>query len=71
MPIELVSVKVREHPHEERTSSGVVPCTAAGIVRQNERMKEFEGGPPEPREARKRDRDEQTNHPRVTANNEN
>ena len=27
MPIELVSVRVREHPHEERTPSGVVSWT--------------------------------------------
>ena len=42
--IEVVSVRVREHPHEERTPSEVVSWTAAGIVRRNERMKEFEGG---------------------------
>ena len=49
IPIEVVSVRVREHPHEERTPSGVLFWTAAGraaagIVRRNERMKEFEGG---------------------------
>ena len=27
MPIEVVSVRVREHPHEERTPSGVVSWT--------------------------------------------
>ena len=27
MPIEVVSVRVKEHPHEERTPSGVVPWT--------------------------------------------
>ena len=41
MPIEAVSVRVREHQHEERTPSGVVFWTAAGIVKQNERMQEF------------------------------
>ena len=44
MPIEVVSVRVKEHQHRERTPSGVVFWTAAGIVRRNERMKEFEGG---------------------------
>jgi hypothetical protein len=45
MPVEVVSVRVREHPHEERTPSGVVFWAATGIVTQNdERMKEFEGG---------------------------
>ena len=49
MPIEVVSVRVREHQHRERTPSGVVFWAAAGrdaagIVRRNERMKEFEGG---------------------------
>ena len=29
MPIEVLSVRVREHPHEERTPSGVVSWTAA------------------------------------------
>ena len=49
MPIGVVSVWVREHPHEERTPPGEVFWTgsdsdAADIVKQNERMKEFEGG---------------------------
>ena len=44
MLIEVVSVRVREHPHLEGTPSGVVFWTAAGIVRRNERVKEFEGG---------------------------
>ena len=44
IPIEVVSVRGREHQHEERTPSGVVFWTAAGIVRWSERMKEFEGG---------------------------
>jgi len=30
MPIQVLSVRVREHPHEERTPSGVVPRTAVG-----------------------------------------
>ena len=41
MPIDVVSVRVREHPHEERTPSAVVSWTAASIVRRHERMKEF------------------------------
>ena len=49
IPTEAVSVRRREHQHWERTPSDVVSWTAperdtAGIVRQNERMKEFEGG---------------------------
>ena len=36
-------VSVREHPREERTPFGLVSWIAAGIVRRNERMKEFEG----------------------------
>ena len=49
MPIEVVSVRVREHPHEERTPSGLVSWTAAerdaaGIVSRSERKKEIEGG---------------------------
>ena len=49
MPIGVVSVWVREHPHEERTPPREVFWTgsdsdAADIVKQNERMKEFEGG---------------------------
>ena len=44
MPIEVVSVRVREHQHEEGTPSGVVFWIAAGIVRRNERTTEFEGG---------------------------
>ena len=49
MPIEVVSVRVREHQHRERTPSRVVFGTGSGreavvIVRRNERMKEFEGG---------------------------
>ena len=46
MPFEVVSVRMREHQHWERTPSGVVFWTgserdAVGIVRRNERMKEF------------------------------
>ena len=49
VPIEVVSVRVTEHPHEEGTPSGVVFWTAAGrdvagILRRNERMKASEGG---------------------------
>ena len=44
MPIEVVSVRMREHQHLARTPSGVVFWTAAGMVRRNKRMKEFEGG---------------------------
>ena len=49
MPIEVVCVRVREHQHWERMPSGVVfwagsDRDAVVIVRQNERMKEFEGG---------------------------
>jgi hypothetical protein len=49
MPIEVVSVRVREHQHLEGKPCGVVFWTAAGrdaagIVRWKERMKEFEGG---------------------------
>ena len=47
IPIEVVSVRVREHQHLEGTPSGVVFWTAAGIVRRNERVKEFEGGRPQ------------------------
>ena len=36
MPIEVVSVRVSDHPHQE--------IDTAGIVRQSERMKEVEGG---------------------------
>ena len=47
MPIEVVRVKVREHPHEERTPSVIVFGTPvgrdkAGIVGQNERIGERE-----------------------------
>ena len=73
MPIEVASVRVIEHL--EGTPSGVVFWTAAGrdaagIVRQNERMKEFEGGrrptkgrseTKETEQSRKRDRDAQMN----------
>ena len=45
MPIEVVSVRVKEHQHEERTPPGVVSeieqRVAAGIVRRSEKMKEF------------------------------
>ena len=49
IPIEVVIVRVREHPHEERTPSGLVSWTAAerdaaGIVSRSERKKEIEGG---------------------------
>ena len=44
LPIEVESVRVREHPHEERTPSEVVYWTAAGKVRRNERIKGAEGG---------------------------
>ena len=40
---EIVSVRVRGHQHQAGTPSGVVSWTAAGIVRRNARMKEFEG----------------------------
>ena len=36
MPIEVVSVRVREHQHQERDTTG--------LVRRSERMKEVEGG---------------------------
>jgi hypothetical protein len=42
IPIEVASVRVREHQQLEGTPSGVVFWTAAGIVRRNERTKEFE-----------------------------
>ena len=63
MPIEVVSIRVREHQHRERIPSGVVFWTgsdrdAVVIVRQSERMKEFseeaEGRPKGPVEPRKR-----------------
>ena len=41
MPIEVVSVRVREHPHEERTPSGVVSWTEQV---EWERKKKFKGG---------------------------
>ena len=49
MPIEVASVRVREHQHRERTPSSIVSWTGSGgdavvVVRQNERMKEFKGG---------------------------
>ena len=69
MPIEVVSVRVREHQHEERAPSGVVFGTGSGrdavvIVRRNEKMKEFEA-------QWNQGRDELTNYLQVTANNEN
>ena len=63
IPIEVVSVRVREHQHRERTLSGVVfwigsDRDAVVIVRQNERMKEFrteaEGRPQGAVESRER-----------------
>ena len=46
MPFEVVSVKVSEHQHQERTPSGVVSWTiaqkeTADIVRRSERMKKL------------------------------
>ena len=77
MPIEVVSVRVREHQHQERTPFEDVSWTAAGIVRQNERMKEFEGGrrPTKGRSGTVEERqgctDEQTKYPGIVANDEN
>ena len=64
IPIVVVSVRVREHQHEERTSSGVVSSTAAGKVSWSARIKEFreaEGRPNGGMERWKRDRDAQIN----------
>ena len=65
IPIEVVSVRIREHQHLERTPSGVVFWTAAGrdavvTLSWNERMKVFsteaEGGPKGAVELWRRDR---------------
>ena len=37
MPIEVVSVRVREHPHEERTHSGVVSGTEQREMQKGEK----------------------------------
>ena len=74
MPIKVVSVRVREHQHWERTPSGVVFWTAAGrdavvIVRQDEGIR---GRPKAEHRAQwNRERYEQTNYPRVRVNNKN
>ena len=73
MPIEVVSVRVREHPHKERTPSGVVFWTksdraAVVIVRQDEGIR---GRPKADQRAQWNQwRDEQTHYPRVGVNNE-
>ena len=63
IPFEVVCVRIEEHQHRERMSSGVVFWTgsdrdAVVIVRQNERMMEFskkaEGRPKGAVEPRKR-----------------
>ena len=76
MPIEVVSVRVREHGHEERTPSGVVSCTER-VEGEREWMKKFERGrrPTKGRSGteheRQRWRDEQTKQGRVGSNIQN